>query len=94
MTEHDKGDENTLREQSPSCRAGVATTDALIERLNRGYVCPPDAGPAWRAAWEYGLDMSLLEEALQMTEEERLADHQQALNRVLRFTSDDHAPTE
>ena len=38
--------------------------EALIEQLNRGYVCPPDAGPAWRAACEYGFDMSLVEDAL------------------------------
>ena len=60
--------------------------EALIAKLNAGYVCPPDAGPAWRAACDYGIDMSLVEESLQMTEEERLADHQRALNRVLRFT--------
>jgi len=70
------------------------TDDALIEQLNRRYTCPPDAGPAWRKACAYGFDMSLLEEALQMTEEERLADHQRALNRILRFTSGDHARTE
>jgi hypothetical protein len=68
--------------------------DATIEQLNQGYVCPPDAGPAWRAACDYGFDMSLVAEALQMTEEERLADHQRALNRILRFTSEDHASTE
>ena len=41
--------------------------EALIEQLNRGYVCPADAGPAWRAACEYGFDMSLVEDALLMT---------------------------
>src|SRR5690349_13957438 len=40
--------------------------DALIDQLNRGYVCPPDAGPAWRAACEYGFDMSLVEESLRL----------------------------
>jgi hypothetical protein len=69
------------------------TDDALINQLNTGYVCPEKAGPAWRAACAYGFDMSLVEEALQMTEEQRLADHQQALNRILRFTADDHTPT-
>ena len=68
--------------------------DATIKQLNQGYVCPPDAGPAWRAACEYGFDMSLVAEALQMTEEERLVDHQRALDRILRFTSGDHAATE
>jgi hypothetical protein len=56
---------------------------ALIEELNRGYVCPPDAGPAWRAACEYGFDMSLVEDALRMTPEERLEEHQRALDFVL-----------
>lgn len=57
--------------------------DATIDRLNRGYVCPPDTGPAWRAACEYGLDMSLVEEALEMTPEQRLEQHQHALNLLL-----------
>jgi hypothetical protein len=57
--------------------------EALIEQLNRGYVCPPDAGPAWRAACEYGFDMSLVEDALNKTPEERLEEHQRALNLVL-----------
>ena len=57
--------------------------DATIEQLNRGYVCPPDAGPAWRAAHEFGFDMSLIEDALTKTPEQRLDDHQQALNLVL-----------
>ena len=55
----------------------------FVERLNRGYVCPPDAGPAWRAACEAGIDMSLLEEALQMTPAKRLREHQRALDLVL-----------
>ena len=57
--------------------------EALIEQLNRGYVCPPDAGPAWQAACEYGFDMSLVEDALTKTPEERLEEHQRALNLVL-----------
>ena len=57
--------------------------DALIDQLNRGYVCPPDAGPAWRAACEYGFDMSLVEDALRMSPEERLNEHQHALNMIL-----------
>lgn len=57
--------------------------EATIEALNRGYVCPPSAGPAWRAACHYGLDMSLVEEALGMTPEERLKTHQHALNLLL-----------
>jgi len=57
--------------------------DALIAELNRGYVCPPDAGPAWRAACEYGFDMSLVEDALRLTPEQRLEKHQLALNTIL-----------
>ena len=57
--------------------------EATIEQLNRGYVCPHESGPAWRAACDYGLDMSLVEEALGMTPEQRLEEHQHALNLVL-----------
>jgi hypothetical protein len=59
--------------------------EALIDELNRGYVCPPDAGPAWRAACEYGFDMSLVEAALLLTPEQRIEQHQRALNLVLEF---------
>ncbi len=57
--------------------------EKLIEELNRGYVCPPDAGPAWRAACEYGFDMSLVEDALSLTPEQRIEQHQRALNSIL-----------
>ena len=57
--------------------------EALIERLNRGYVCPPDAGPAWRAACDYGFDMSLVEDSLTKTPEQRLEEHQRALDMAL-----------
>lgn len=53
--------------------------DALMEELNRGYVCPPDAGPAWRAAHDSGLDMSLIEENLRITPWERLLANDRAL---------------
>jgi hypothetical protein len=61
--------------------------DALIAELNRGYVCPPDAGPAWRAACDYGFDMSLVEDAMQMTPEQRVEQHQRALDMVLAVMS-------
>jgi hypothetical protein len=61
----------------------LAMNDALIEELNRGYVCPPDAGPAWRAACEYGFDMSLVEDALRMSPEQRIEEHQRSLNLLL-----------
>ncbi len=48
--------------------------------MNGKYVCPPDAGPAWRAAMEYGFDMSLIEASLKLTPEQRLAEHQQAID--------------
>jgi len=57
--------------------------EALIAQLNAGYVCPPEAGPAWRTACAYGFDMSLVEDALQMTVEERLDSHQRALDLIL-----------
>ena len=57
--------------------------EALIEQLNRGYVCPPDAGPAWRAACDYGFDMSLVDHALTQTPEQRLEEHQRALDMAL-----------
>ena len=53
--------------------------DALIAELNRGYVCPLDAGPAWRAACDSGLDMSLVEENLRLTPWERLLANDRAL---------------
>ena len=54
--------------------------EATLAQMNGEYVMPPDAGPAWRAAAEYGFDMSLVEDALRMTPEQRLDEHQQLLN--------------
>ncbi len=51
--------------------------------MNGKYVCPPDAGPAWRAAMNYGFDMSLVEDALQLTPEQRLEQHQRALDLIM-----------
>jgi hypothetical protein len=56
---------------------------SLIDQLNCGYICPADAGPAWRAACEYGFDMSLVEEALKRSPEERLEAHQRMLDMLL-----------
>ena len=53
--------------------------EALIEQLNAGYVCPLNAGPAWRAACHDGLDMSLVESSLERTPWERLLEHDSAL---------------
>jgi hypothetical protein len=57
--------------------------ERLLAALNGPYVCPPEAGPAWRAACEYGFDMSLVEDALSKTAEQRLEEHQRALNLVM-----------
>lgn len=62
--------------------------DTSSERLSRGYVCPPDVGPAWRAACEFGLDLSLVEEALQLTAEQRLESHQRALDLILELRNE------
>ena len=53
---------------------------APLPQMNGEYVMPPDAGPAWRAAVDYGFDMSLLEESLGLTPEQRLAEHQRVLD--------------
>jgi hypothetical protein len=57
--------------------------EETLAQVNGKYVCPPDAGPAWRAAFESGIDMSLIEEALKLTPEQRLAEHQQVVNFLL-----------
>ncbi|MGD0537692.1 MAG: hypothetical protein ABSC03_08610 [Verrucomicrobiota bacterium] len=54
--------------------------EAFIEQLNRGYVCPPDAGPAWRAAAVAGIDLSLIELSLAKTPWERWVEHDDALS--------------
>ena len=61
--------------------------EEILAQINGPYVCPPDAGPAWRAAADYGFDMSLVEGALRMTPEQRIEEHQRALNLVLEIES-------
>jgi hypothetical protein len=56
---------------------------ATLAQMNGEYVMPPDAGPAWRAAHAAGIDMSLIEDALTLTPEQRLAEHQQVINFLL-----------
>jgi hypothetical protein len=51
---------------------------------SRPYVCPPDAGPAWRAAFEAGADMAGLEDNLKLSPEERLNKHARLLNDFLK----------
>ncbi len=54
--------------------------EETLAQINGKYVCPPDAGPAWRAAVEAGFDMSLIEHALTLVPEQRLAEHQQVID--------------
>jgi len=53
---------------------------ATLAQMNGEYVMPPDAGPAWRAAHAAGIDMSLIEDSLKLTLEQRLAEHQQVID--------------
>jgi hypothetical protein len=57
--------------------------ETTLAQMNGTYSMPSDAGPAWRDAVEYGFDMSLVEQALQMSPEERLESHQHALNLII-----------
>ena len=52
---------------------------ATLAQMNGEYIMPPDAGPAWRAAAEYGFDMSLIEENLKRSPWERLLANDSAL---------------
>lgn len=52
-------------------------------QINGQYACPPEAGPAWREAMAAGIDMSLIEHALSLTPEQRLAEHQQVIDFLL-----------
>lgn len=67
--------------------------ERTLAQINGAYVLPSDAGPAWRAASEAGLDMSLVEAALELTPEQRLAEHQQVIDFLLevRAAGEDHA---
>ncbi len=57
--------------------------EATLAQINGPYLCPPDAGPAWRAACQYGFDMSLIEATLRLSPEQRLEEHQRALDLLL-----------
>lgn len=57
--------------------------EKTLAQMNGAYVMPADAGPAWRAAAEYGFDMSLIEASLELTPEQRLAEHQQVIDFLL-----------
>ena len=68
--------------------------EETLAQINGKYVCPPDAGPAWHAAVAYGHDMSLVEDSLRLTPEQRLEQHQRALDLILEIkeTGEHHAP--
>jgi len=53
--------------------------EATLAQMNGKYLMPPDAGPAWRAAFASGIDMSLIEENLNRTPWERLLTNDSAL---------------
>ena len=53
--------------------------EETLAQMNGKYVCPPDVGPAWRAAMAAGIDMSLIEENLRRTPWERLLANDRAL---------------
>jgi len=44
---------------------------------------PPAKGPAWKAAEEYGFDMSLIEAGLNLTPQERIRRHSRALKTAI-----------
>ena len=53
--------------------------EATLAQMNGQYIMPPDAGPAWRAAFAQGIDMSLIEENLKLSPWERLLANDRAL---------------
>lgn len=53
--------------------------EATLAQMNGEYLMPPDAGPAWRAAFASGIDMSLIEENLKRSPWERLLANDSAL---------------
>jgi hypothetical protein len=57
--------------------------DETWGQINGRYFFPPDAGPAWREAARSGFDMSLIEHALTLTPEQRLAEHQEVIDFLL-----------
>ena len=68
--------------------------ERTLAEMNGKYSLPPDAGPAWCAAHEAGLDMSLIEDTLKLTPEQRLAEHQQVIDFLLEVQAAgvSHAP--
>jgi hypothetical protein len=56
--------------------------EETLAQMNGKYVMPPDAGPAWRAAYEAGVDMSLIEDNLKRSPWERLLANDRALGLI------------
>ena len=56
--------------------------EETLAQMNGKYVMPPDAGPAWRAAYEAGVDMSLIEDNLKCSPWERLLANDRALGLI------------
>ncbi len=65
--------------------------EETLAQMNGKYVMPPDAGPAWREAFAVGIDMSLIEDALTLTPEQRLAEHQQVIDFLLEVQEAAHS---
>jgi hypothetical protein len=58
--------------------------DFPLWKPSRPSVCPPDAGPEWREAYEAGYDMAGIEDNLKLTPWERLLKHDQIRNDFLK----------
>jgi hypothetical protein len=67
--------------------------EETLAQMNGKYLMPPEAGPACRAAYEVGIDMSLIEDSLKRSPWERLLANDRALGLVLALqkTGEDHA---
>ena len=65
----------------------MAESDALHPDRERLHAQFADAGPAWHAAIDAGHDVLLIEHALSLTPEERLAEHQRFLSMIVRLES-------
>ena len=72
----------------------IVIDERTLREMNGKYSLPSEAGPAWRAAHDAGLDMSLIEETLKLTPEQRLAEHQQVIDFLLEVQAAgvSHAP--
>jgi len=58
-------------------------TMSLKDTSQAAATCTIPAGPAWKAAREYGCDMSIIEDNLRKTPAERIRAHAAALNTLL-----------